>query len=136
MAVEDGVLATLDEYAEAYCAKDVNRLMTLFDDGDDISVIGTGEDELCTGPESIRSLFERNFAEATATGFEWHWTQVAVRDRTATVDRPHVDGEPVRVPLRWTVALRRTNDGTWRWLHRHASSAAQSQAEGTAYPTN
>ncbi|MCH7777788.1 MAG: nuclear transport factor 2 family protein [Gemmatimonadetes bacterium] len=42
-------------YAEAYCSKDIDRLMALFDDGDDISLIGTGADELCAGPADIKA---------------------------------------------------------------------------------
>ena len=72
MSEESEVLATLDAYADAYCAKDTDVLMALFDTGDDISVIGTGADELCAGRSEIRDLFERNFAAATAHRFEWH----------------------------------------------------------------
>lgn len=141
MSAEIEVLATLDEYAGAYCAKDIDRLIALFDDGDDISVIGTGLDELCSGRSPVRALFERNFAEASATEFTWQWTQVTVRDSTAVVATSlHIDltieGEPHRVPLRWTVVLRRDARGEWRWLHRHASAAAGGQDAGTAYPTN
>jgi ketosteroid isomerase-like protein len=136
--MEAELRATLEEYAEAYCAKDVDRLMALFDGGDDISVIGTGADELCYGPAAIRELFQRNFREATAERFEWHWTKVTLREDTgviATTLTIHLDldGRKVAVPLRWTVTLHR-KDGSWRWLHRHASSAAGSQDEGTAYP--
>jgi ketosteroid isomerase-like protein len=45
------------------------------------------------------------------------------------------DGAELKVPIRWTVGLRRTA-GKWMWLHRHASAAADSQADGAAYPTN
>ena len=72
MADEEAVLATLEEYAEAYCSKDVDRLMSLFDDGDDVSLIGTGADELCTGRSAIEAVIRRNLAEATATRFQWH----------------------------------------------------------------
>ena len=37
------------------------------------------------------------------------------------------------VPVRWTVSLV-SIDGQWRWVHRHASFAAISQEDGTAYP--
>ena len=76
MKTQESVLATLEEYAEAYCAKDENRLMALFDDGDDISLIGTGADELCVGQSAIKAVFLRYFAEATATKFEWDWLQL------------------------------------------------------------
>ncbi len=35
MDEHDDVMATLKEYAHAYCDKDVDRLMELFDDGED-----------------------------------------------------------------------------------------------------
>ena len=54
MREESEVLATLDAYADAYCAKDVGGLMALFDAGDDVSVIGTGADELCAGQAQRR----------------------------------------------------------------------------------
>ncbi len=139
MTIHSELLATLEEYASAYCAKDVDRLMDIFDTGDDITVIGTGDDELCTGQSEVRELFLRNFAEATASHFEWHWQRSTVRGDTAVVATTltiHLDinGKPLQVPLRWTVALRQA-EGRWLWLHRHASSAATSQDEGKAYPT-
>jgi hypothetical protein len=42
-------------------------------------------------------------------------------------------GEYLKVPIRWTVALKK-DKGRWGWIHRHASAAASSQDEGTAYP--
>ena len=138
MALDRGMLATMDEYADAYCAKDIGRLMALFDEGEDISVIGTGQDELCSGREQIQDLFLRNFSEATASRFEWHWRQTTLRGDTGLVSASltihlRVDGKPLQVPLRWTVVARRDGD-RWLWLHRHASSAAASQEEGGAYP--
>lgn len=38
--------------------------MAVFDEGDDIRVIGTGADELCVGHDQVKSLFPRNFSEA------------------------------------------------------------------------
>lgn len=135
----NAVVATLDDYAEAYCSKDIDGLMNLFDAGDDISLIGTGEDELCAGRSEIRQVFERNFAEATATRFEWGWRHVTIVEDFAVVATSvtiHLNhrGESIEVPVRWTVALVCRPQG-WRWLHRNASSPAQSQEEGAAYPT-
>lgn len=139
MTEEEAILATLEEYAEAYCAKDIDRLMVLFGDGDDISLIGTGSDELCAGRTEIKGLFLRNFSEATATSFQWEWKQVTLAGDFAVVAITltiHLDTQngSIKVPVRWTVALAR-RCGRWRWLHRHASSAANSQEKGTAYPT-
>ncbi|MCP4386585.1 MAG: nuclear transport factor 2 family protein [Hyphomicrobiales bacterium] len=138
MTQEEAVLATLEEYADAYCTKDIDRLMALFDDGDDISLIGTGADEFCAGRSEIQAVFMRNFSDATASRFQRHWRHVTIAGDSAVVAATmtiHLDTEdgPLQVPVRWTVSLVRRS-GQWRWLHRHASSAAASQEEGSAYP--
>ena len=132
------ILATLDEYAAAYCAKDLDRLMAIFVDGEGLSLIGTGADELCAGREAVSAVFAWNFRDATATRFEWDWRDVAVHGDAATVAATmnihlETDDGKLSVPVRWTVSLILV-DGDWRWVHRHASSAAVSQEAGTAYP--
>jgi len=133
------ILATLDEYAEAYCAKDLDRLMAIFVEGEHVSLIGTGGDELCSGRQAIAAVFSRNFSEATANHFEWGWKDVAIHCDAATVAvtldiHLRIGGGAIKVPLRWTVSLIRVEEN-WKWVHRHASSAANSQDDGTAYPT-
>ena len=140
MDERNSVLTTLDAYAEAYCAKDIQRLMAVFDDGNDISLIGTGEDELCSGRNAVQKVFERNFTEATARKFEWGWQHVTIVDGFAivatTVNIHLLAGESqIVVPIRWTIGLVRRPNG-WRWLHRNASTAAVSQESGSAYPTS
>ena len=136
--VSDPILTTLEDYARAYCGKDIDALMSVFDDSDDISVIGTGADELCAGRSQVKDLFLRNFGEAQANRFEWHWKHVSADDDYAIVAvtltiHLEIDGQSLRVPVRWTVALRRRAD-RWVWHHRHASTAASDQSEGQAYP--
>ncbi len=140
MSDETEILATLQIYADAYCAKDIDALMALFIDGDDITIIGTGADELCAGRANIRDLFANNFDEATATSFDWHWQKItqsgdaAIVATTLTINLI-LDGNIIAVPIRWTVGLVK-QDRQWRWLHRHASSAAGGQSDGAAYPTS
>lgn len=138
MNEKDAVLATLEDYAEAYCAKDIDALMQVFEDNDEISLIGTGADELCSGREQARALFLRNFSEASAHRFEWHWSHISVFEMQAVVASTltiHLtyQGQALEVPVRWTVALKKINQ-KWLWIHRHASAAATSQDEGCAYP--
>lgn len=133
----DDIMATLNNYADAYCAKDIEALMRVFDVNCHISVIGTGEDELCSGAESVKQLFLRNFAEATAIRFEWGWSDTVISGDHAVVSQCltiHVNagGSFLSIPVRWSVMLKKTD--RWVWLHRHASSAATSQGEGQAYP--
>jgi uncharacterized protein (TIGR02246 family) len=140
MSTADQIMATLEEYAAAYCAKDLERLMAIFVNGEGISLIGTGADELCSGREAVASVFERNFRDATATQFEWKWRDIAVHGTAATVaitlnSHLETDSGNLTVPVRWTVCLVLI-DGQWLWAHRHASSAAISQKDGTAYPVS
>lgn len=138
MTDHDRILATLDEYAAAYCAKDIDRLMALFVPGEGISLIGTGADELCSGRREVAGVFARNFRDATALRFDRGWTDVAIHGDAATVAlaltiQLSADGREFSVPVRWTVTLTRTDEG-WKWVHRHASAAAASQDAGSAYP--
>ena len=134
----DSIKATLEDYASAYCNKDIDALMRVFVDSEDISLIGTGGDELCGGREAVRKVFLRNFEEATAEQFEWHWSHIIVSGDCAIVSitltiHLKYQGEDLKVPVRWTVALKKDR-GRWAWLHRHASSAASGQDTGAAYP--
>ena len=104
----------------------------------DISLIGAGGDELCGGRAAVEEVFLRNFAEATAKKFEWHWSHVvmskdcAVVATTLTIHLEH-QGNDLKVLVRWTVGSTKHQD-RWGWLHRHASPAAFGQDIGAAYP--
>jgi hypothetical protein len=109
-------------------------ISTHFDTGDDISIIGTGEDELCSGQGQVRDLLQHNFADATANRFEWHSTQVTVREDTGVIAitltiHLDIDGEQLQIPLRWTVACKR-HQHRRVWLYRHASSAPRKPRTG------
>lgn len=135
---KDSITSTLEDYAQAYCAKDIDALMHVFDDTDNISVIGTGGDELCVGRKEIRELFLRNFDEATANKFQWDWLDVRISENHAVVSVTltiHLEhkGNQLSVPIRWTVVLKNKNN-RWVWIHRNASTAASNQDDGQAYP--
>lgn len=132
------IKSTLEDYAKSYCAKDIDAMMLVFDNSDNISVIGTGADELCVGREKVKDLFLRNFNEATASKFEWNWIDVRISENHAVTSVTltiHLEykGQQLKVPVRWTVVLKNEN-GKWVWIHRNASTAASSQDDGQAYP--
>lgn len=136
----EAIISTLNDYAKAYCTKDIDAIMKVFDSGDNISVIGTGEDETCVGQTEIRTLFSRNFQEATARQFDWNWIDIRLSNNHAIASvkltiHLEADGEQLSVPIRWSVFLKQTNN-RWVWLHRNASIAASGQDEGQAYPNN
>jgi len=134
------IQSTLEDYAKAYCAKDIDSLMSVFDDSDNISLVGTGSDEFCVGRAEIKNLFLRNFGEATAYKFEWSRIDTRISDNHAVVSARIIihlecDGNQLSVPIRWTVVLINKNN-RWLWIHRNASIAASTQNEGDAYPQN
>jgi len=140
MSNVDQIMATLEEYAAAYCDKDLARLMAIFVDGEDISLIGTGADELCSGRAAVEAVFSRNFADATASQFEWTWKDIAIHGPLGTAAvtlniHLEANGQKHVLPVRWTVSLVYADD-RWRWVHRHASAAASGQNEGAAYPVS
>lgn len=136
----NAIKSTLEDYAKAYCLKDIDALMTVFDNSDNISVIGTGADELCVGQNEVRNLFLRNFEEATASKFEWGWMDIRISDNhavisvTLTIYLEHKSND-FKVPIRWTIVLKNKNH-KWVWIHRNASTASSNQNDGQAYPQN
>jgi ketosteroid isomerase-like protein len=138
MTDHNDILATFEEHAAAYCAKDLPRLMALFDAESDISLIGTGADELCDTRAAVEGVYSRNIRDATAKQFEWHWRHVTQTGDAAVVAATltihiEIEGETLKVPVRWSVGLVK-RDSEWKWTHRHASSAAGAQKDGAAYP--
>lgn len=110
MTEENEIRVTLEDYAVAYCKKDIDSLMHVFDDSDSISVIGTGADELCEGRDAVKALFLRNISEATADRFEWLWSNIIFTNDHAVVSMSliiHLEyqGNRITVPVRWTVVL-------------------------------
>ncbi len=115
---KEAINLTLEDYAKAYCAKDIDSLMNVFDDTNNISVIGTGADELCVGQAEVEDLFLRNFNEATANRFEWDWVDTRISNDHAVVSVKRTIhfqymGNQLKVPLRWTVVLKYQNN---RWV--------------------
>lgn len=132
------IKSTLEDYSNAYCTKDIDKLMSVFEDSDNISVIGTGSEELCVGRKEVKELFLRNFEEATATKFDWDWIDIRKSDMHAVASitlaiHLKYNGENLTVPIRWTVVLKNTGN-RWVWIHRNASTAAVNQDKGRAYP--
>lgn len=138
MSAEMEIKATFEDYATAYCAKDINALLHVFDSSNAISVIGTGNEELCVGQRSVKDLFLKNFSEATATQFEWGWSDMIIFHDHAVVAQSlvihlNIEGDCIQLPVRWSVFLHKAD--RWVWVHRHASTAAISQGINKAYPS-
>ena len=102
MNEREAVMATLEDYSAAYCAKDIDALMNVFDDTENISLIGTGADELCGGRDAVKAIFLRNFEEATANQFEWHLHNPGPSHTNTCSPRGHIPvGLPIKLSCNW-----------------------------------
>jgi ketosteroid isomerase-like protein len=146
MSDKESIMQTLEDYATAYCSKDVDALMRVFDDSDEITLIGTGSSEnLRIGQEEVKDVFVRNFRDATAKEFVYGRRNIFINGNVAVVAivltlNIEIDGNAISVPLRWTVSLIKRNtdksNGRWVWVHRHASTPAAGQDKNSAYPAD
>ena len=136
---EADILATLDRYSRAYAKHDLVGILGLFAQDSDVVLIGTGADEKRIGFEEVKAQFERNFGETETSTIAWRWHKVSILREMAWVAADAaieviVQGRKTQFPIRMTIVLER-RDGSWLWVHRHASVPAPSQVTGTAYPT-
>lgn len=133
------ILETLDRYSATYAHHDLDGILALFAPDPDIVLLGTGADEKRIGFDEVRQQFERNFNETEASTITWGWRHVSVVGNMAWVAADaaiavRVAGKDVHFPIRMTIVLEH-RDGTWLWVHRHASVPATSQAMGKSYLT-
>lgn len=136
---EAAVLATVQEYTQAYEQHDMNRLLALFAPDPDVMLWGTGADEKRVGLAEIRAQAERDWAQSEAISLEWGWHSVSAAGSVAwvaadVIGHITVGGQQVHLPLRVSAVLEQRG-GRWLWMQAHASLAAQEQSEGESFPT-
>lgn len=104
-----------------------------------IVLFSTGADEKRIGFDQVKQQFERNFNETESSTITWEWRHVSMLGDMAWVAaeatiRVRVAGNKVRFPIRMTIVLAH-RDGSWLWVHRHASVPAAGQGTGKSYLT-
>jgi ketosteroid isomerase-like protein len=137
---EAAVLATLEQFKQAYEQRDVERLLALFAPDADVVLFGTGADEKRLGMAEIRAQAERDWAQAEAFILEWGWSSVSAAGSVAwvaadVVGHVTMGGQQVHLPLRLSAVLERRG-ASWLWMQAHASLPASEQAEGESFPAS
>ena len=134
------VMATLDQFKQAYERRDIERFLSVFAPDPDVVLLGTGADEKRVGLAEIRAQAERDWSQSDAASWEWGWSSISAAGPMAwaavdAVGQITVAGQDIRLPLRLTLVLEQ-RDGRWLWVQAHASIPAQEQAEGESFPTS
>jgi len=126
--VADQVRAAFGQFAELYCKKDVNGIMSLFADEPDIVAIGLREDQVAVGTKAVKNMFEKDLSATEGTvklPFEVvtvdnlgpaAWLTAKVYPYAVLKDGTTVKGHPGRM----TLVLRKMK-GKWRFLQVHFS---------------
>lgn len=131
------VTALLDRFAAAYSAKDVARVLALISSDPDTVLVGTGGDEIRTGPDQIRAQIERDLSQAEDITLELGPVRVSTRGDVAwafaeaTVVAT-VEGATHRMPVRMTTILV-VDDDTLVIHSGHLSVAFAAQEAGESF---
>lgn len=127
----------LDELAAAYTEQDHHRALGLFTD--DITFVGTGQDELRSGQRELDEQIRRDLTQADALTVrvtDVHVAETAAPDHAwfyAHVGlQATIDGDSVAMPMRMTGVACKTGD-TWRFRQAHFSLPAGEQAQGESF---
>lgn len=136
---EAAVLATLEEFKQAYEGRNMERFLAVFAPDPDVVLWGTGADEKRVGLAEIRAQAERDWAQSQAFTFEWAWTSVSAAGSVAwmsvdVIGHASAGGQEMQLPLRASAVLEQRG-GRWLWMQAHLSLPAQEQAEGESFPT-
>jgi ketosteroid isomerase-like protein len=137
---EAGVMASLEQFKQAYEQRDMARLLELFAPDADVVFFGTGADEKRVGLAEIQKQAERDWSQSEAFSWEWGWSSVSAAGSVAwvaadAVGHARVAGQELHFPLRVTVVLEQRG-ANWFWLQAHASMPAPEQTEGESFPAS
>ena len=127
----------LDELADAYSNQDHGRALGLFTD--DITFVGTGQDELRFGRGEVSEQIRRDLTQADSLMVrvtDVHVAETPVPDHVwfyAHVGlQGTVDGALATLPMRMT-GVACTAEGAWRFQQVHFSLPAADQSEGESF---
>jgi uncharacterized protein (TIGR02246 family) len=136
---EAAVMSVVKQMFEAFTKRDINRVMAFFAPEPDVVVIGTGKDEKCVGPNQIRAILKRAFAQFKEASVKFGWHSVSAAGSVALVAADVVlsmktSDREIAEHLRLTVALEQQGN-KWLIMQWHDSVPAAGQEEGQAFAT-
>jgi ketosteroid isomerase-like protein len=131
------VLAVVQKWLEAYEARNLNALMSLFVPDNDVTVIGTGADEKRIGLAEIRMQLKRDFSQSTGISAELGWYLISAAGIVAWIAadclfRVRTGDQEIKLPLRLTAILEQRAD-QWLISQWHVSIPDAGQSEGASW---
>ncbi|MFQ5451631.1 MAG: nuclear transport factor 2 family protein [Nitrospinaceae bacterium] len=119
------IQSVLDQFQESYGRKDVRTLLDLFVPDPDVTVIGTGVDEMRTGREEIKTQLERDFCQSDHLSLAFDNVIVSQLGPVCWVAGDSrvdftVQGRERQVSLRFSAVLE-NRKGPWLFVQIHFS---------------
>jgi ketosteroid isomerase-like protein len=135
---EKEILGLLEDYAEGYAAKEMDRILKHVAADPDVVFIGTGPDEWETGLDDLRSGFERDFKQAEDIHLEFTDVMISSAGEVAWLSsklnfRVLIGDNKIIIHGRFTGVLER-REGRWLFVQGHYSVPASDQPRGQSYP--
>jgi len=134
------VLTVFKKYMEVYFyERNAHKTFALFDE--EMTVIGTGQDEIAFDFDAIKEFYLRDLSQAP-NPISVDYTELSVTVLSQTLGlvnavvsiKTHIENNPLEMKgLRISVVLRRANN-QWRLIHKHVSLPAIVTPKGESYP--
>jgi ketosteroid isomerase-like protein len=126
---EADVLATLDEFSEAFASRAVERVMELFAADADVVFMGSEAGETAIGANVLRVLLKEIFSRPESYSWEWKWRSVSAAESVAWVTadavvRANGGDRDLALPYRLTVVMEKRGN-RWVWMQYHGSEPHQ-----------
>ncbi|MBI5565217.1 MAG: nuclear transport factor 2 family protein [Chloroflexi bacterium] len=135
---ETEVKAVLNQLAESYATRDMNRLLAVCAPDPDHVMYGTGADEKRIGLAEIKAQAERDWAQTDSSTIAYSWTSVSSAGQVAWAAADaafsfKADGQEMSLPARLTAVFEKRGD-KWLIVQSHFSFPATGQTEGVSFP--
>ncbi|MDD5005429.1 MAG: nuclear transport factor 2 family protein [Candidatus Omnitrophica bacterium] len=142
MLANQGIKMQINEvvqkFAEAFSERDANTLLGLFADDPDVTLIGSGIDEVRVGIKEIASQFDRDWMQSDGIKSQVKINNVSCAGNVAwtfgeTKVQARMHNETVSYYARFTGVFERRKD-KWLIMQWHISLPAYEQEEGESWP--
>ena len=123
---ESAIRATLTRMNEVLARRDQAGFLALFDNSDDIMVIGSDVGEVCAGRAGVKGFIQWIYSQKFTFAFDLQKVVVHQEGNFAWVyedgNMLHVrrDGTSTKIPYRFVLTLVKRGD-QWRWQLFHGS---------------
>jgi uncharacterized protein (TIGR02246 family) len=117
---DEAVLQTLTAMNDALARRDLAGFMALFEDGDDILLVGSDADEVFHGREAVGGFLKQLYGLPFTFAFDMPTVTIRRKGHHAwlfadgAMVHKRADGSETRRPYRIALVMKR-HDDAWRW---------------------